>query len=101
MRRPPRSTLVPYATLFRSLKGHTSAVSCVAISPDGKRLVSGSWDSTLKVWDADKGTEALALKSHTSAAACVSLRPDGNRLLSASKDNTLQGWAPATATEAP
>ena len=35
-----------------TLKGHTDWVSSVAFSPDGKRLVSGSHDKTLKVWDA-------------------------------------------------
>ena len=31
---------------------HSSYVSSVAFSPDGKTIVSGSWDMTLKVWDA-------------------------------------------------
>jgi WD40 repeat protein len=34
-----------------TLKGHTSGVMWVAFSPDGKRIVSGSWDNTLKLWD--------------------------------------------------
>jgi len=36
-----------------TLKGHTSGVTSVAISGDGKRIVSGSYDNTVKVWDAD------------------------------------------------
>jgi WD40 repeat protein len=34
-----------------TLKGHSDAVASVSFSPDGKRIVSGSWDDTLKVWD--------------------------------------------------
>ncbi|WP_445223230.1 WD40 repeat domain-containing protein [Calothrix sp. NIES-2100] len=34
----------------KTLKGHTSCVFCVAISPDGKRIVSCSQDTTVKVW---------------------------------------------------
>ena len=42
-----------------SLKGHTNFVSSVAISGDGKRIVSGSWDKMVKVWDAASGKEKI------------------------------------------
>ncbi len=40
-----------------TLAGHTGLVSCVAYSPDGKHIVLGSFDSTLKVWDADRAID--------------------------------------------
>ena len=39
------------STLLRTLEGHTSSVNAVAITPDGERALSGSWDRTLKVWE--------------------------------------------------
>jgi hypothetical protein len=65
-----------------ALKGHTRPVSCVAFSPDGKRIVSGSWDTTLKVWEAHTGQEVLSLKGHTLPVYCVAFSPDGKRIVS-------------------
>ena len=41
----------------RSLAGHSKEVTSVAISADGKSVVSGSWDKTVKIWDVETGTE--------------------------------------------
>ena len=40
-----------------TLTGHSNWVNSVAYSPDGKHIVSGSWDSTVKVWNAATGKE--------------------------------------------
>jgi WD40 repeat protein len=46
---------VPGVTLFRSFKGHQSAVRCVAFDPEGLMLASGSSDATIKLWDLSSG----------------------------------------------
>ena len=38
-----------------TLSGHSSRVNATGFSPDGSRIISGSYDNTLKVWDADSG----------------------------------------------
>jgi hypothetical protein len=55
----------------------------VAYSPDGKRIVSASADSTLKVWDVLTGQALLSLKGHSGHVHGVAFSPDGNRIVSA------------------
>jgi len=71
---------------------HTSIVSSVAFSADGKRVLTGSWDMTAKVWDADKGQELLTLKGHTHIVFSVAFSPDGKRILTGSGDGTAKVW---------
>jgi predicted amidophosphoribosyltransferase len=62
-----------------TLLGHSWSVNSVAFSPDGKRIVSGSGDKTVKIWDATTGQEMLTLKGHSSVVISVSFSPDGKR----------------------
>jgi WD40 repeat protein/serine/threonine protein kinase len=84
---------------LRVLKGHTSGVSQVAYSPDGRRLASGSSDNTVKIWDVSTGQELFTLKAHTKAISGVAFSPDGRRLASASGDNTVKIWDANTGQE--
>jgi WD40 repeat protein len=75
----------------RTLRGHAGEVTGVALSRDGKRVVSGGADGAVKVWDADTGKEARtlrlnALPQNTGAVFCVALGPDGRRLVSGNWD---------------
>jgi WD40 repeat protein len=57
--RPLSPTLTPPGgPLLRTLTGHTHSVNAVALTPDGRRAVSGSGDRTLKVWDLESGPGA-------------------------------------------
>ncbi len=69
-----------------TLLGHKGAVWSVAFSPDGKHLVSGGQDGTVKVWDAATGQELLTLKGHTSPVRSVAFSPDGNRIATGAGD---------------
>jgi len=71
--------------------GHTDFVSAVAVSPDGRFIVSGSWDRTVKVWDAQSGALLRSLKGHTSVSA-VAVSPDGRFIVSGSQDRTVKVW---------
>jgi WD40 repeat protein len=67
-----------------TLQGHTGSVHGVCFSPDGKRIASASADQTVKVWDAQTGTEFRSLKGHTAPVYGVCFSPDSKRIASAS-----------------
>jgi WD40 repeat protein len=54
--------------------------------------VSGSDDSTLKVWDLERGEEIRTLKGHSNWVSAVAVSPDGRMAVSGSRDNTLKVW---------
>jgi S1-C subfamily serine protease len=76
----------------RRLPGHTDEVMEVAVSPHGERLVSGSFDSTVRVWDAVSGRQLHLLKGHKGEVTAVAISPDGRRALSGGADQILRLW---------
>jgi WD40 repeat protein len=77
----------------RALAGDDRVVSAVAFSPDGKSIVSGSADNTLRLWDAEtRQPIGEPLKGHTRMVEGVAFSPDGKRIVSGSADNTLRLW---------
>lgn len=59
-------------------------------------MVSGSGDSTARVWDCDTGTPLHTLKGHTSWVLAVSWSPNDNIIATGSMDNTVRLWNPRT-----
>ncbi len=75
------------------LRGHTSEVIAVAFSPDGSRIVSGSKDNTLILWDAKSGKPIdEPMRKHAGLVYAVAFSPDVSRIVSGSWDNTLILW---------
>jgi len=79
-----------------ALKGHAGPVLSVCISPDGRRILTGSQDRTAKVWDAGDGIELLTLGGHRQAVNGVAWSPDGRRILTGSEDGTVRAWETAS-----
>jgi WD40 repeat protein len=63
----------------RSFKGHTKDVRRVAISPDGKQLLSGSFDGTMRLWDLETGKEIKRYDGPGHFVESVCFTPDGKR----------------------
>jgi WD40 repeat protein len=78
--------------LVHSRDTHLS-VNSVAFSPDGKQIVSGSSDNSIRVWDAVSGDVVVGpLKGHTDSVWSVAFSPDGKQIVSGSYDNSIQVW---------
>jgi WD40 repeat protein len=86
------SFIPPGGRLLRTLTGHTGVVNAVAATPDGKRVISGAEDYTLKVWDLETGSELFSLNGHTGIVEAVAVTPNGKGLISGSVGNNLKVW---------
>jgi WD40 repeat protein len=64
----------------------------VAWSPDGKRIVTASWDKTARVWSADGTGEPIVLRGHEHWLVSAGFSPDGKRIFTASQDKTVRVW---------
>ncbi|MHB9295703.1 putative serine/threonine-protein kinase PkwA [Pillotina sp. SPG140] len=78
---------------MRTLRGHQGSVRSVAYSPDERFIVSGSFDNTVKIWDAKSGRNLRTLTGHTSWVNSVAYSPDGRRIVSGSLDKTIKIWS--------
>jgi len=80
----------------RRLLGHTGAVVDVRYSPDGKRVVTASYDRTARVWDVATGGAVAVLRGHTEAIESAAFGPDGARVVTSSRDGTARVWDAST-----
>jgi WD40 repeat protein len=73
-------------------EGHRRLVNSIVLSPDGRRIISGSYDNTLRVWDFETGECLMVLEGHTNLVTSLALSPDGQLVVSGSSDDTLRIW---------
>jgi hypothetical protein len=78
------------------LAEHTGPVVAVTFSLEGKRVLTGSWDNTARLWDAATGAAVATLEGHRAPVCAVAFSPDGKRVLTGSADKTARLWDAAT-----
>ncbi|MDJ0516337.1 MAG: WD40 repeat domain-containing protein, partial [Trichodesmium sp. MO_231.B1] len=74
------------------LHGHQSWVKSVAFNHDGTKIVSGSDDNTVRVWDANTGKEIVKILQHQGKVWSVAFNYDGTKIISGSDDKTVRVW---------
>lgn len=80
-------------------QGHPGGISEIAVSPDGRRLVSGGYNGEIKLWDTATGVLTLSIDAHSSpdpefpnSVCCVAFSHDGRRIASGGMDRKLKIW---------
>lgn len=73
---------VESGTVISKLRGHR----------DGKRLMSGSWNKSMTVWDTETADALLTFRGHDAGIHGFMITPDGHELLSVGHDGTVRRW---------
>jgi len=81
------------------LIGHSGSVLRVTVSPDGKRLLTTSWDGTMRLWDTDTGKQLRVFGLHAGVTTGAAFSPDGKRVLVVGGDSAVHLWDLATGKE--
>lgn len=78
--------------MFRPLEGHSGSANSLCVTPDEKRVVSGSLDKTLRLWETDSGECLHILEGYGDSVGIVRVAPDGKQVVSGSGDDTIRFW---------
>ena len=81
------------------LEGHRGPVYAVAFSRDGKRIATGGWDNTIRLWNADSGKEERKLEGNEYGVWSLAFTPCCEFLASAGQDGTVRIWNTDTGKE--
>ena len=90
--------MIASAPVAAQLTGHGGFVKGLAVSPDGRVIMTASFDYTLILWDLPAQTRLRDFNEHEGAVNAVAFLPDGDHAVSGSDDGTLRLWDLANGT---
>jgi WD40 repeat protein len=74
------------------LRGHLYPVSSISWDADGRRIATGAYDSSVRIWDGRTGRVEIELLGHSGSVISVDWSPDGSRLVMSASDGTAKVW---------
>ena len=87
------------ATRLRSFDGHTGSVTDLAVPADGKFLITGGDDKTVRVWETTSGKQIRSFQGHMTKVIAVAVRGDARQIASASDDGAIRLWDLSTSDD--
>jgi len=84
---------------LKTFSGHSDSVNAVAVTPNGKKVISGSGDKTLRLWNLATGKKLKIFRGHSGPVTAVAVTPNGKQVISGSRDRTLKLWNLETGEE--
>lgn len=75
---------------------HQGGISRLAFSPDGKLVLTASWDKTARFWSVETGKRAGPVLQHDSGVQCVAFSKDGGTVATGCSDGSIHLWSVAT-----
>ncbi|KAE9393161.1 WD40 repeat-like protein [Gymnopus androsaceus JB14] len=91
----PEVTAIYSPANFMTIQ-HGSKVQCTAISPNGKQIVSGGKDGTVRVWEAISGEQTKELTGHQGGVWSVAFSPVGEQIVTGGNDGSVRVWNAAS-----
>ena len=76
----------------RALTGHSHFIQDVVLSSDNNFALTGSWDTSMRLWDLNAGRTTYQFRGHSKDVMSVTMSPDNRQIISASRDKTLKLW---------
>jgi len=86
-------------SIRKKFEGHMKTINSVCLSPDGRFVLSGSGDKTIRLWEVAPGKKIQRFEGHTSEVNSVCFSPDGRFVLSGGGDGTIRLWEVYTGEE--
>ncbi len=80
--------------LLHTIKAHEKVIESIAFAPNGRMLVSGSRDDTVRVWNTRTGKQVLKIDAKQDGVLAVAFSPSGRTIASGGRNHTVKLWKP-------